>query len=167
MGCDNSWPSMVPSVVPTGDCSHWSIHKANCPIPVWMGKVPTGNTQNGGNVLLIANVMAESESGSPDSYPSFLVTTCLSRLVLEIFVCDRQTDNVDHYYSWFHTVAGQLTKWSLWHAAINTLLTEHYSNSVTVSTLQSPSDALTYLNSLSNAYWTSSATLLIKRWMSL
>jgi len=37
------------------------------------------------------------------SYLSFLVTTGLSHLVLEIFVCDIQrdkTDNMDHYYSW-------------------------------------------------------------------
>jgi len=26
MGRDDSWPATVPSVVPTGDCSHWSIH---------------------------------------------------------------------------------------------------------------------------------------------
>jgi len=23
---DDSWPATVPSVVPTGHCSHWSIH---------------------------------------------------------------------------------------------------------------------------------------------
>jgi len=23
---DDSWPATVPSVVPTGDCSHWSVH---------------------------------------------------------------------------------------------------------------------------------------------
>jgi len=51
-----------------------------------------GNTQDGGTILPIAKLMADSESGSPDSYSSFLVTICLSRLVLEIFACDRQTD---------------------------------------------------------------------------
>jgi len=50
------------------------------------------NTQNGGTVLPIVNLMADSELGSPDSYSSFLVTIHLSRLVLEIFGCDRQTD---------------------------------------------------------------------------
>jgi len=63
-------------------------------------KCQPGNTQNGGTVLPIANLMADSESGSPDSYSSFLVTKRLSRLVSEIFACDRQTDNADHYYSW-------------------------------------------------------------------
>jgi len=40
----DSWPTMVPSVVPTGDCSYRSIHyihQPNRPISVWMGKVPT------------------------------------------------------------------------------------------------------------------------------
>jgi len=68
-------------------------------------KCQPGNTQNGGTVLPIANLMADSESGNPSSYSSFIVTIrlCLSRFVLEIFVCDRQmdrqTDNADHYYS--------------------------------------------------------------------
>jgi len=35
--------------------------------------------------------MADSKSGSPDSYSSFLVTVRLSRLVSEIFIYDRQT----------------------------------------------------------------------------
>jgi len=68
-----------------------------------------GNTQNGGTVLAIANLVADSESGSPDSYSSFLVTMGLSRLVSEIFACGRQTANVDRYYSLPHVVAGQLT----------------------------------------------------------
>jgi len=32
----------------------------------------------------------------------------LFRLVSELFACDRQTDNEDHYYSWPHIVADQL-----------------------------------------------------------
>jgi len=36
--------------------------------------------------------MADSESQTPISYSSFLVIIGLSRLVLEIFACDRQTD---------------------------------------------------------------------------
>jgi len=66
-------------------------------------KCQTGNTHNGGTILPLANVMADSESGSPDSYSSFLVTIHLSCLVLEIFVSDREMDgqtSVDHYYSW-------------------------------------------------------------------
>jgi len=62
------------------------------------------NAQNGGTFLAIVNLMADSESGSPDSYSSLLVTICLSHLVSEVFTCDgqtdRQTDNADHYYSW-------------------------------------------------------------------
>jgi len=52
-------------------------------------KCQPGNTQNGRTVLPIENLMADSESGSPVSYSSFLVTIGLSRLVLEIFECDR------------------------------------------------------------------------------
>jgi len=48
--------------------------------------------QNGETVLLIANLMADSESGSPDSYSSFPVTIRLCRLVSEIFACDRQIE---------------------------------------------------------------------------
>jgi len=52
------------------------------------------------------NLMADSESGSLDSYSSFLVTIHLSRLVLEIFACDRQTD-------------GQINGWiSMWTVTI-------------------------------------------------
>jgi len=51
-----------------------------------------------------SNLMADSESGSPDSCSTFLVTIRLSRSVWEIFACDRQTDgrtdNADHFYSW-------------------------------------------------------------------
>jgi len=77
-------------------------------------KCQPGNTQKGRTVLPIANPMADSESGSPVSYSSFLVTTCLSRLVLEIFMCDksdRQTDGQRGpllYIAGPHIVAGQL-----------------------------------------------------------
>jgi len=72
------------------------------------------NTQNGRIILLIANLMADSDSGSPDSYLSFLVTIRLSRLILEIFACDTQMDNVDHI------VAGQLIicMCLFWHKAV-------------------------------------------------
>jgi len=63
-------------------------------------------------LLPVTNLLADSESGSLDSYSCFLVTILLSRLVSEIFVYDKQTDgktdNADHYYSWPHIVAGQL-----------------------------------------------------------
>jgi len=70
--------------------------------PAWCRLIGEGElkTPNGGTVLPIANLMADSESGSPSSYSSFLVTTSLSRLVLEMFACYRQTDNENHYYSW-------------------------------------------------------------------
>jgi len=60
-------------------------------LPEWAKSQP-GNTQNGGNVLPIANLMADSKSGSPLSYSSFRATIGHSRLVSEIFACDRQTD---------------------------------------------------------------------------
>jgi len=55
-------------------------------------KCQLGNTQDGRTVLPIANLMADSESGSPVSYSRFLVTICLSGLVSEIFACCSQTD---------------------------------------------------------------------------
>jgi len=55
-------------------------------------KCRPGNTQNGETVLPIAHLMADSESESPDSYSSFLVTMRLSRTVSETFACDGQTD---------------------------------------------------------------------------
>jgi len=92
----------------------WYTDRWRCPIPndplttpsclylsQW-AKCQTGNTQNGSTVLPIANLMADSVSGRPDSYSSFLVTIRLSLLVLEIFACDTHTDgqrdNADHYY---------------------------------------------------------------------
>jgi len=36
--------------------------------------------------------MADSEWGGPDSYSSFQGIICLSRLVLETFVSEKQTD---------------------------------------------------------------------------
>jgi len=48
MGRDDSWHAMEPSVVPTGDCSHWSIHyihQPNRPISDWNGEMPTRKHQ--------------------------------------------------------------------------------------------------------------------------
>jgi len=70
----------------------------------------TGNTQNGRSALPIANLVADSESGSPNSYSSFLVTICLSRFVSETFE-DRWTDRqTDHYYSWSPHCGGPSNK---------------------------------------------------------
>jgi len=138
----------------------WDVTTADlpwCPERCWLVTVPTdpfttstsptgpflsewancqpGNTQNGRTVLLIANLMADSESGSPNSYSSFLVTICLSRLVLEIFTCDRQTDRETTRTITIagpHIVDGQLIslklnkkhKWQSW-----TACTVNYSDS--------------------------------------
>jgi len=69
--------------------------------------------QNGETVLAIANLMADSESGSPSSYSHFIVNIDLSRLVLEIFVCDRQTERQTMQTITIagpHIVEGQLKK---------------------------------------------------------
>jgi len=54
-----------------------------------MGEVPS---QNAGTVLPVENLTVESESRSPVSYSSFIVTIGLSRLVSDIFACNTQTD---------------------------------------------------------------------------
>jgi len=75
------------------------------------GQYQPENTQNGKTVLPITNLMADSEPGSPVSYPSFLVTICLSRLVSEIFACHTQTDRRTMRtitIAGLHIVAGQL-----------------------------------------------------------
>jgi len=81
MGRDDSWPAMVPSVVPTGDCFHWSIHyihKANRPISIRMGEVPTRKeTPEWQN----HTSDRESDGRSWTVKSGFLVTICLSRLV--------------------------------------------------------------------------------------
>jgi len=87
MGRDDSWPAMLPTDLfttftsPTGSPF----------LPEWV-KCQPGNTQNGGTVLPIVNLMADSESESLDSHSSFPVTIRLSHLVLEIVTRDRQTD---------------------------------------------------------------------------
>jgi len=100
MGRDDSWLTTVPSVVLTGVCCHWSIyyiHSANRQLRSEWAKCQPRNTQNGRTILPIVNLMADSESRSPVSYSSFLVTICLSCLVSEIFTSDRRMDNVNHY----------------------------------------------------------------------
>jgi len=88
MGCDNSWPTTV--TVPTDPFTTFTSPTG--PILSEWVKCQPGNAQNGGTILPIANLMADSELGSLVSYLSFLVTIDLSRLVSEIFICDRQTD---------------------------------------------------------------------------
>jgi len=105
MGRDDSWPATVHGVVPTGDCSYRSIHyiqQPNQPISVWMGEVPTQKHPKRWN----RTSDRESDGRVWIGKPSFLVTTGLSRLVSEIFACDRQMDNADHYYSWLPHCGG-------------------------------------------------------------
>jgi len=100
MGRDDSWPA--PSLVwcrlvTVSTDPFTTFSSPTGPFLSEWAKCQPGNIQNGGT---IANLMADSESGSPISYSSFLVIICLSRLVSEIFACDRQTDNANHCYSW-------------------------------------------------------------------
>jgi len=98
MGRDDSWPATVwcrlatvlthPFTTFTSPTGPFLSEWANC---------RPGNTQNGGTVLSTANLMADSEPGSPISSSRFLVTI---RLVSEILAFNRQTDSADHYYSW-------------------------------------------------------------------
>jgi len=110
MGRDDSWPATVPSVVPTGVTVPTDLFitftRPTGPFLSEWAKCQPRNTQNGLTVLPIANLMAESESGSPVSYSSFLVNMFMSLSFADICVwqTDRRTDgrmdNVDHYYSW-------------------------------------------------------------------
>jgi len=97
-----------------------------CPVWCWLVTVPTDPdttftwptcpflsesakcSQNGGTVLPIANLMVESESGSPSFYSHFIVTVGLSVLLSFGDVRIWQTDNADHYYSWPPRCGGQL-----------------------------------------------------------
>jgi len=103
--CDHT--KFQPNNIKTDDCSQCSTDNAKSQ---WT-KCRPGNTKNGGTVLPIANLMADSESASPDSYSSFLVAIRLSRQVSEIFISDRQTDRQTTRIITIacpHTVAGQL-----------------------------------------------------------
>jgi len=66
------------------------------------------NIQYGGIVLPMANLIADSDSGNPDYYWTFLVTIRLSRLVWEIFAwqTDGQTTRPITTAS-LHIVAGK------------------------------------------------------------
>jgi len=131
---DDSWPATVPRVMPTGDCSLWSIHYtmqlhslAEPAVFCLNGRSANPETPKMAKpVLPIVNLMAGSESGSPVSYSSFLVTICLARLVLEIFACERQTDGQTTQtitIAGLHIVAGmQLTSLRLSEEIIHTLI---------------------------------------------
>jgi len=72
MGCGDSWPTIVPSVVPTGDCSHWSIQSDG---RFWIGK---------------PSFLLEIPSNHTSILQSF-GDICM-------WQTDRQMDNADHYY---------------------------------------------------------------------
>jgi len=92
-----------------GQCS-----QANCPFLSEWVKCQAGNTKNGGTVLLIANLMADSESGSPDSYSRFLVNIRLSLSFRDIRVWQtRRQTSVDHYFSWPPHCGGPANRLSL------------------------------------------------------
>jgi len=87
MGHDDSWPAMVPSVVPS---LRYSLLEKT-----------TRNTQNGRTVLPISNLLADSESGSPNSYSIFNMS------VSERFACDGRTTRTITI-ACPHTVVGHL-----------------------------------------------------------
>jgi len=90
----------VKNLYPTRHGPLWDVTIAGPPrCPVWclLVTVHCGNTQNGGTVLPIANLVADSELVSPVSYSSFLVIICLSHLVSEMWQTDRQTDNANSH----------------------------------------------------------------------
>jgi len=85
------------------------------PTAVWIGEVPTWNTQNGGTILPIANPLADSELVSPVSYSSFLVTTGLSLSFgdIRVWQTDRQCGTL--------LVVGQLINDYLLHPSFSLL----------------------------------------------
>jgi len=106
MGRDDSWPATVPSVVPTGDCSHWSIHYIHSPTGPFLSKRATcrpGNTQNGGAVLLIGNM----KSGFLFKFSGNHMFIFLSFGDIRVW----QRDNVDHCTC--HTCGSVMHFWFL------------------------------------------------------
>jgi len=113
MGCDDSWPATMPSVVPTGDCSHWSthyIHKANRPHFYLNGQSAKLETPKMAKPYFQSWIWWQILKW--EAYLHFIVTI---RLVWEIFVCDRQADgrrnNAVHYYSWPRHCGGTAKKY--------------------------------------------------------
>lgn len=74
MAQNNNWPMMVSSVCQT-----------------MATKVLTENAQDGWIVLLVANLMADADSQSLNSYSPLALTIALSRSAMQIFVRDMQT----------------------------------------------------------------------------
>jgi len=68
------------------------LTRSSCQCLSQLANCRSRNIQNSRTVLQIANLMANSEPGSPVSCSSFLVTIRLSRLVSEIFACDTLMD---------------------------------------------------------------------------
>jgi len=89
IGRGDSWRANVPSVVPSlrYSLSEKATEKTR-KHPKWQKRISDHESD------------ADSESGSPYSYSSFLVTIRLSRRVSEIFACDRRANNTDHHYRW-------------------------------------------------------------------
>jgi len=50
--------------------------------PFWMNCQP-GNVQNGGNALVVATLLTDSELGTPISYLNLIVTIALYHLISE------------------------------------------------------------------------------------
>jgi len=116
-----NWVFPCRGFFPTARMIHVPVNSTHTQNPPLQSSAVT--TQCGANVLPIVNLMADSESGSPSSYSCFIVTIGLSRLVSEIFTCDRQTngrtDNSDHYYSWPPHCGGAAKNIKLRIAALN------------------------------------------------
>jgi len=73
--------------------SLWILHTPS----FWYFQFLAETAQNGRTVLLIVNLIADAESGSPDSHSSFLVTIHLSQFWRYLHVTDRRvSDNADH-----------------------------------------------------------------------
>jgi len=91
-------------------------HSVQCGDDLWLflselAKCQPGNTQNGRTVPPVANLMADSELGSPDSYLSFVATIRLSRRYSHDIQTDRRTDRRTMRIITIagpHIVAGQL-----------------------------------------------------------
>jgi len=109
MGRDDSWPTTVLIVGPSGDCSPWSIHQPSRPISVWMGEVSTRKHPEWQNRTSDRESDGRFWIGKPGflfEFPSNQMSISLSFGNIRSFgdirlwQTDRRTDNVDHYYSW-------------------------------------------------------------------
>jgi len=78
-----------------------TVGQCACRTPhIWKLLTPfTGNAQNGKTILPVANLMADSESGSLVSYSSKHRSVSRNLGHICVWHTDGQTDNADHYYS--------------------------------------------------------------------